>query len=185
MKKYLIIISIGMLLLFMIPANAYEIFPYTWEQDRVSVKCTALNNSTWQSAAKNAMSNWSTTGADFSYYSTTNTGHVTILPGITDDPYNLAQDLASNTYYRNGKYYRGASTIIINTDCYSWSASSSCPSNRYDVENVLAHELGHSLGLNHSNVSGATMVQGSSMGMTSKRSLETDDKDGAKAIYGV
>ena len=58
-----------------------------------------------------------------------------------------------------------------------------------DLEAVIAHELGHALGANHTNLSGATMYQAfyknaanSPIGM-SPRNLSTDDLAFAAAIY--
>ena len=53
----------------------------------------------------------------------------------------------------------------------------------FDVQNVMTHEFGHMLGLGHSDVTGATMVQGTYYGDISKRTLEQDDINGFNAIY--
>lgn len=57
--------------------------------------------------------------------------------------------------------------------------------NDADLEAVLTHEFGHFLGLDHSDVPGATM-QPEAMGFGSidLRSLEPDDVEGICAIYG-
>jgi hypothetical protein len=51
----------------------------------------------------------------------------------------------------------------------------------YDLETVLLHEIGHSLGLGHSDLPGSVMF-GSYEG--GKRTLTSDDIDGIKFIYG-
>ena len=53
------------------------------------------------------------------------------------------------------------------------------------LQNVGCHELGHSLGLDHSNTNGATMYYATSNGATGGRSIHSDDKAGVQAIYGV
>jgi hypothetical protein len=50
----------------------------------------------------------------------------------------------------------------------------------YDVETVLLHEIGHSLGLDHSSVSGAVM-EATYAGV--RRSLHEDDKRGVTYLY--
>jgi hypothetical protein len=51
-----------------------------------------------------------------------------------------------------------------------------------DLFTVALHEIGHSLGLNHTNISGAIM-EGTYVG--SRRQLAQDDIDGIRSIYGA
>jgi len=53
------------------------------------------------------------------------------------------------------------------------------------IQNVGCHELGHSLGLDHSNTGAATMYYATGNGSTGFRSIHSDDKAGVQAIYGV
>ncbi len=55
----------------------------------------------------------------------------------------------------------------------------------YDVGNVLTHELGHLLGLGHSEDPEATMFALSRPGETAKRSLSDDDVAGFEELYGA
>jgi hypothetical protein len=59
-----------------------------------------------------------------------------------------------------------------------------CPIGAVDLQNVMTHEAGHFFGLGHTQVPGATMSARATVGETSKRSLEDDDRAGLCAIYG-
>jgi hypothetical protein len=56
-------------------------------------------------------------------------------------------------------------------------------SGEIDLQSLLTHEAGHMLGLDHSDVAGATMVAGYEATDTSLRSLESDDVTGICAIF--
>jgi hypothetical protein len=78
-----------------------------------------------------------------------------------------------------------------NTPCYShyWTiASRGCnpQGGEYGlyIEDVIAHEFGHLLGLDHS-YEGTTMVAGYPSCSTDPRTLEADDISGLQALYGV
>ncbi|TNE85431.1 MAG: matrixin family metalloprotease [Deltaproteobacteria bacterium] len=102
----------------------------------------------------------------------------------TNDRYTLAvaqywgyngrtSDCDIRFYGRNG-----SGTIYWNMDVNSISGNES------DFRDVAVHELGHCLGLNHSNDSRAIMYASSTVG-TYQRGLAQDDVDGLVAIYGA
>jgi hypothetical protein len=55
----------------------------------------------------------------------------------------------------------------------------------FDIQGLLAHELGHALGLAHSSVAGSTMSATASGNGVTARSLEADDRAGIQALYGA
>jgi len=55
----------------------------------------------------------------------------------------------------------------------------------FDIQNIATHEIGHSLGLDHSGSGSATMAPSAAAGSESERSITTDDRNGIQAVYGA
>jgi hypothetical protein len=70
--------------------------------------------------------------------------------------------------------------ILVNERHFTWGDAD--PS-RNDLQNALTHEVGHFLGLAHSDDPEATMYASAVRGETVKRSLSDDDVAGARALY--
>ena len=66
---------------------------------------------------------------------------------------------------------------------HSWAVVGEGNARGVDIESVTAHEVGHALGLDHSDVSGATMWPSTGPNDASARSLSQDDIDGVCALY--
>ncbi len=73
--------------------------------------------------------------------------------------------------------------ILFNDFGFKWSTSSTPPSDRYDILNTAVHEIGHLLGLDHSDRPEATMYFQSPSGEVKKRDLDRDDVRGICQIY--
>lgn len=71
--------------------------------------------------------------------------------------------------------------IVVNEVGYTWGAGAEAD---YDLQNTLAHEAGHFLGLAHSDEPEATMYARAAPHETKKRDLHLDDLQGIQAIYG-
>jgi hypothetical protein len=67
--------------------------------------------------------------------------------------------------------------IRINAKTIDWGPEG------MDFENAMAHEVGHALGFNHSEVAEATMAGTTHVGEIEKRDLHLDDQDGARFLY--
>jgi PKD repeat protein len=57
---------------------------------------------------------------------------------------------------------------------------------QFDIQGIATHEYGHSLGLGHTSVTSATMYYATSYsGSNNQRSIESDDINGVRYIYGT
>lgn len=65
--------------------------------------------------------------------------------------------------------------IRINSGTVDWTGM--------DLQNALTHEVGHALGLDHTQVDAATMYASTTTGERTKRDLHWDDEDGARFLY--
>jgi predicted Zn-dependent protease len=85
-------------------------------------------------------------------------------------------------------YYTG--NTIYDADVYTntrYSFTSSrendgC-SGEYDMDGIMVHEVGHVIGIGHSNVAGATMYPSVSACNIGNRTLEADDLAAMRALY--
>jgi Matrixin len=91
------------------------------------------------------------------------------------------------------------SDIFFNT-AFLWSTSNQGVANRYDLESIAVHEIGHLLGLSHSALGETELISGGrrviaaesvmfpiafSQGNTADRTLKADDIAGIADIYGT
>lgn len=74
--------------------------------------------------------------------------------------------------------------IVINAAHFQLSTQTTTPENvKWDIQNAVTHEVGHMLGLDHSNVPQATMYAQVREKVTSMRILHSDDVQGICTIY--
>ena len=72
--------------------------------------------------------------------------------------------------------------VYTNTAQPLYSSGESC-SGEYDIEGIMAHEVGHVIGIGHSNVAGATMYPTVSACNTANRTLAADDFAARDDLY--
>ena len=88
--------------------------------------------------------------------------------------------VAQNTWWYNRTTGATSSSDIDVNANYSWAngAYSGC----YDLQTIVLHEIGHSVGLSHSSNSSAVMYAYAYTN-TLKRTLHSDDINGVRSIY--
>lgn len=70
-------------------------------------------------------------------------------------------------------------------ETWNWQDGPGNVTSGVDLQGVACHEIGHSLGLGHSGVSGATMLPSITGTGVGQRSINSDDIAGVQQIYGV
>lgn len=73
--------------------------------------------------------------------------------------------------------------VYTNTAQPFYSSRESGCSGEFDIDGVMAHEVGHVIGIGHSNVSGATMYPSVSACNTANRTLASDDIAARDDLY--
>lgn len=95
-----------------------------------------------------------------------------------DDPFDGIGNVLAHAYFPPPNSGDLAGDVHFD-DSETWSLN--LPPSGFDLATVAAHELGHSLGLSHSNVQGSLMFPSYS---GPQRSLHQDDIAGIQSIYG-
>lgn len=88
----------------------------------------------------------------------------------------------------DGSFRIDDADIVTNTQRINWTSESEDPNgagcnSEFYIEGVQVHEVGHLLGLGHTDVSGATMFPSVSSCNNSPATTEQDDEDGLNALY--
>lgn len=99
-------------------------------------------------------------------------------PQIPDSNFPTALALTIPLYNNQGVYF---DADIIYNGGYSWSPNPSA--NQFDMFGTVTHEVGHLIGLDHTNVQNATMFPTASPGLCPCRTLKQDDINGVCSLY--
>jgi hypothetical protein len=150
-----------------------------------------VSASATQSAIRASYTTWSSVSC--SYFTSKDLGVVNLPQGDENDNINTHSFLSSwpSSYDNNAlgitwTHYDASSGKIFDADAhynpkYTWSTTGSLSA--IDVQSVVTHEIGHQLGLDHSNDQNATMFYATGNGDTSQRSLAADDLAGLCHLY--
>lgn len=127
-----------------------------------------------------------------------NVNNVTLGDGtpmlVFDDPFNvctgncLAATFTGFFSDRSDGTTRIDDADIVTNTRHAWTSEAEDPngsgcSSEFYIEGVQVHEVGHLLGLGHTDVGGATMFPSVSSCNNGPASIEQDDADGINALY--
>jgi predicted Zn-dependent protease len=162
-----------------------------WKSFPVPVFIDATNSGLGSAAAdavRNALNTWDSQGHPATQFFTEtvdqNAAKIKISWEFIDGTGNvLAQ--AGLIFNTKTKAIVSASIVFDSGDVWSITAEN-CGSmgTSFDVENVAAHEIGHTIGLGHVDDNKLTMYRFASPGETLKRSLGIGDQRGLERLYG-
>ncbi len=88
-------------------------------------------------------------------------------------------------YHQEGNAYYIDDADVYTNQKYSFTSSKETDgcSGEFDIDGVMVHEVGHVIGIAHSNVAGATMYPSVSACNIANRSLESDDIAAKNDLY--
>lgn len=198
------ILSVAVIISSPISVHAFELSGPDWSAGEATFHTTPLSTSgsgltsaELTDAFSMALSHWNNHDIAFTYRTTSGSANPCAVPGSfnaanNDNGYTFASTscgtafggsaLAIATTWRQGSNGDGPivqSGIVFNS-ASSWSVYSGSGGSGFDFRRVAVHELGHSLGLNHTSISPAIMR--ATIGTVEVP--QTDDLNGLLAIYG-
>jgi hypothetical protein len=180
-----------------LPSYAYVLLSprRTWKGGKVTVSVNTTGNSTITDASKGVNAVKNSIGA----WSGVVTGATTGAKAVRGDGKPVIE-LHTNGKVCTGSclaatltgYYHteGSATYIDDADVYtnqrysytSTSEADGC-SGEFYIEGIMVHEVGHVIGLGHSNVAGATMYPSVGYCNNDPASLAADDTAGKNDLY--
>lgn len=184
MRKILLGLSCFALAIMVMPrsAHAYSYAGYRWPGSYPNMT-VAIDFSTipyaWSTPFGYAMGAWNNAGSKARFSVSSGGGHTVSLKFAW-----FASWLAQTRIASSGGSIYDVDTVFNNR--WSWDVNGA--SNKYDAWSVMTHELGHWLTLNDLYNSWdywKTMYGVTAPGLTYQRTLDSDDINGIRAIYGV
>ncbi len=183
--------------------SRYELCGFDWtqyanpmgESYRINANCTdasAGDSASQIAQIQNGFNTWTSAGADFAFTyggtstSTSVSNNGTNLIFFHQNPPVGSDVIAYNQPWTSGGHMTESDIAFNDRDFVWWNGSGSC-SGMMDIQDIITHELGHTLcllDLYNGYDSEKTMYGYSSSCETNKRTLASDDISGIIAIYG-
>ena len=191
-KSKIVIVLLVTSLLISNVTHAFVVSGFSWPNATTtffaspnSVADTELSSAQVTTAFNEALNQWSNMTA-FTYKAengspdpcTTNTNSYTFAPTNCGTSFSSSTLAVATTFFRSG----GTATrsrIVFNSN-KSWNITGVSSGAGSDFRRVAVHELGHSLGLDHTTISPAIMRPN----IGSVQVPQADDLNGVEAVYG-
>jgi len=175
-------------------ATGYAYSTYAkWSSVPVSFFINPNNNDVSASAAisafQTALNVWSTQSGSsfrFQYAGTSNntsTGYDNQNVLIFRNSGGTGAVASTYSWWDSGGRLLDSDIIVWDGSYTFFTGTSGCSGGLY-IEDIATHELGHSLGLDHSGVADATMYPSVSWCSQDLRTLASDDISGVRSLYG-
>lgn len=149
-----------------------EVRGYTWDHSTISVSIFPMENESWWepsyiNATLHGIAQWNgaiqefaSNHTEFSYLS-----RIRFVPTITREPTSgfniyvgwIAECGNESTIGQSQSAIKSSCIMINNTVCLTAKAPSGHVMTEVDMQNIVVHELGHTLGLYHTNISDDVM----------------------------
>ena len=190
-------ISLLAVLVISTAVNAYELLTNSWASNNIEFY-TGFNTNEdgtsaadYQSALNNAMTSWGN-NSNFQYSPISaykdpcliTESNIYNSTRFKDDMCGEAfgaTTLAVAVYYYDDSNNTYVTAIGFNS-LHDWGIHDNNSSSPYDFKRVALHEVGHTLGLDHSGTTASIMYPSYQNNITT---LQTDDINGIRAIYGL
>jgi len=104
-------------------------------------------------------------------------------PGVTDATVTKDMPAVTSVIYEENTGIILDADMDLNGHDFSWTVTDDTTAASTDIQNILTHEIGHFLGLDHSPDQETTMYAKTGAGEMKKRTLAQDDIDGLCFIY--
>ena len=176
--------------------NAYVLEPFSWASSDIefytgfNTNEDGISAADYQSALNNAMTSWGN-NSNFQY---------SPISAYKDPCLITESNIYNSTRFKDdmcGTAF-GASTLAVASTSYrgdytdysyiafnsakSWGIHNNSSNSPIDFKRVALHEVGHTLGLDHSGTTASIMYYSYQGNITT---LQTDDINGIRAIYGL
>jgi peptidoglycan hydrolase-like protein with peptidoglycan-binding domain len=154
-------------------AEKFALHGSTWSASNLTFRVMNTNDVSLaqaQAAAAGAFASWA---------AQTSKTFTQVFSGTADIQLTFAAIDGVNGILAQAAYPGSGGDITIDT-AETWSVANPSPAGTKDLQSVILHEVGHSLGLRHSSISGATLLP---FFAGLDRSLATDDSVGISSLY--